>query len=447
MINDDIMATSDNSSPTYWLISSNPDEYDSINAFKNLPEIDWGNASNNHIEVGDIVYIYITKPQQRIAIKTEVTKSDFGVSELLDNDGQFNKSLDLRSREKYFRLKLIKFIDNDLLSLENLNQNGINGRIQGKRTVDGQALEYILENEDEKQEIKISSGNTRKHAFFENGVYETVLEEILEAQRKVPNITCYIQPYSTSPIVYLKNVNPSENNPIAFYISTTTNLNTVEYVAEIIGWEDKKELFVSGKERIKELNKHIQEYQKGEEEIYKYSDVEKTKECVNLVSIRNLRKLTIPFSVSMLTKVRDGEPLKSTRTQAGGWSEVYELDVLEKPVFIEEIDSELERNILASTYMGKNRQQRLEKANKKPEEIQIISRGFKRNADVIVEVLERANGFCERCNCKAPFIRAKDNTPYLEVHHKIMLSDGGDDSVENAIALCPNCHREMHFGV
>lgn len=33
-----------------------------------------------------------------------------------------------------------------------------------------------------------------------------------------------------------------------------------------------------------------------------------------------------------------------------------------------------------------------------------------------------------------------------EVHHKVPLSAGGDDTVENAIALCPNCHRKAHFG-
>ncbi len=25
--------------------------------------------------------------------------------------------------------------------------------------------------------------------------------------------------------------------------------------------------------------------------------------------------------------------------------------------------------------------------------------------------------------------------------------DGGDDTVENALGLCPNCHRELHFDV
>jgi 5-methylcytosine-specific restriction protein A len=34
----------------------------------------------------------------------------------------------------------------------------------------------------------------------------------------------------------------------------------------------------------------------------------------------------------------------------------------------------------------------------------------------------------------------------LEVHHKTPLSARGEDTVENAIALCANCHRELHYG-
>ncbi|MEY0334745.1 HNH endonuclease [Providencia rettgeri] len=32
------------------------------------------------------------------------------------------------------------------------------------------------------------------------------------------------------------------------------------------------------------------------------------------------------------------------------------------------------------------------------------------------------------------------------MHHVEWLANGGEDSVENAIALCPNCHREAHYG-
>ena len=38
----------------------------------------------------------------------------------------------------------------------------------------------------------------------------------------------------------------------------------------------------------------------------------------------------------------------------------------------------------------------------------------------------------------------KNGEPYLETHHIVWLSEGGEDSIENTVALCPNCHRKMH---
>jgi predicted restriction endonuclease len=34
----------------------------------------------------------------------------------------------------------------------------------------------------------------------------------------------------------------------------------------------------------------------------------------------------------------------------------------------------------------------------------------------------------------------------LESHHIIALADDGADRITNVIALCPNDHREAHFG-
>lgn len=92
------------------------------------------------------------------------------------------------------------------------------------------------------------------------------------------------------------------------------------------------------------------------------------------------------------------------------------------------------------------RKARLAKANKMPAKVLVTTVAYKRNPDVVVEVLRRANGRCERCQEAAPFIKRSDGTPYLEVHHKVQLSKDGEDTVENAEALCPNCHREQHFG-
>jgi 5-methylcytosine-specific restriction enzyme A len=88
----------------------------------------------------------------------------------------------------------------------------------------------------------------------------------------------------------------------------------------------------------------------------------------------------------------------------------------------------------------------LQQAAKIPETVQVVTTAFKRNPDVVAEVLQRAQGYCEACGYQAPFLRASDGTPYLEVHHIIPLAEQGEDTVENAVALCPNCHREVHFG-
>ncbi len=95
---------------------------------------------------------------------------------------------------------------------------------------------------------------------------------------------------------------------------------------------------------------------------------------------------------------------------------------------------------------SEQRQKMLKGANSKPTKVVINQTIFKRNPYVVAEVLERANGYCEMCKNKAPFLRDNDGTPYLEVHHIVSLSNDGDDTVENTIALCPNCHRRVHYG-
>ena len=92
-----------------------------------------------------------------------------------------------------------------------------------------------------------------------------------------------------------------------------------------------------------------------------------------------------------------------------------------------------------------NRRIRLKNASKKPAILFSIIKGYNRNPDVIAETLYQANGTCGRCKNEAPF-KKKNGEAYLEVHHIIPLRDGGEDTIENTIALCPNCHRELHFG-
>ncbi len=111
------------------------------------------------------------------------------------------------------------------------------------------------------------------------------------------------------------------------------------------------------------------------------------------------------------------------------------------------VKSEFEKAVdSASELSPLERKEILKMESKTPEVITVTTRVYKRSPYVVAEVLSRASGKCQSCKSDAPFLK-EDGTPFLEVHHIEWLSNGGEDSVENAIALCPNCHRQAHYGV
>lgn len=55
-------------------------------------------------------------------------------------------------------------------------------------------------------------------------------------------------------------------------------------------------------------------------------------------------------------------------------------------------------------------------------------------------VLKAANGRCELCGQTFP-----DGEAFLEAHHVIWLRDGGTPTIDNTVALCPNCHKRIHI--
>ena len=72
-------------------------------------------------------------------------------------------------------------------------------------------------------------------------------------------------------------------------------------------------------------------------------------------------------------------------------------------------------------------------------------RSYPRSQYVREFALRMADGICQGCEQEAPFVTSSGD-PFLEVHHLTRQSDGGPDTPENVIALCPNCHRRVHEG-
>ena len=80
-----------------------------------------------------------------------------------------------------------------------------------------------------------------------------------------------------------------------------------------------------------------------------------------------------------------------------------------------------------------------------PRSVERVAKQFVRSPAVQAFVRQEAKGRCELCQELAPFVD-EDGVPFLEVHHVVALAEHGPDTVENAAALCPNCHRHLHHG-
>jgi hypothetical protein len=68
---------------------------------------------------------------------------------------------------------------------------------------------------------------------------------------------------------------------------------------------------------------------------------------------------------------------------------------------------------------------------------------IERDPKVKAWVIQQANGKCEYCQ-ETGFI--KDNgRHYMEAHHLRPLAEHGSDTTRNTVAVCPNCHKKLHF--
>lgn len=74
---------------------------------------------------------------------------------------------------------------------------------------------------------------------------------------------------------------------------------------------------------------------------------------------------------------------------------------------------------------------------------QVYSNVSLRDPFVAEYAKRQADGRCQLCGQEAPF-KSRDGKPYLECHHIEWVSAGGSDTIENTVALCPNCYRKMH---
>src|SRR5690554_2266006 len=109
-----------------WLIISNPDYFDIVGAFQKFKEINFKQSTN--IQVGDIVYIYVSSPFKEIKYKCIASKVDMEEREIDTSIFHIDDS-NYKDTGRYMSLILMEEY-NDVLLYDDLKDNGLKS-VQG----------------------------------------------------------------------------------------------------------------------------------------------------------------------------------------------------------------------------------------------------------------------------------------------------------------------------
>lgn len=131
---------------TFWLISSNDDIFRLEDCLADNQSVDWqGSFSPKN---GDVVFIYRTKPIQRICYMMEVSKVNIPYKDTINDIKYWGVNHAPKGTtnpdELYHRLRLLKRSSSQALHLRELQKQGMKGVPQGPRKLLGNLLDYIL---------------------------------------------------------------------------------------------------------------------------------------------------------------------------------------------------------------------------------------------------------------------------------------------------------------
>lgn len=130
----------------YWIIPANPNIYRLAEVLKDMQSVDW--RQRNNIQIGDIIYIYNSRPDSQILYKMEVIAVDLTSNETMAdrkywvNPSDYDISLNLN---RFFRMILLAENETDKLTLTDLLEHGLKGVPQAALRVKEPLLSYLLE--------------------------------------------------------------------------------------------------------------------------------------------------------------------------------------------------------------------------------------------------------------------------------------------------------------
>jgi 5-methylcytosine-specific restriction protein A len=124
---------------TEWIIPCNPHSYNLQAALTNSDEVYW--RQNARYEIGDIIYIYLSKGVSAIRYKAIVIGTDIEIKSE-DDPYWIDKTMQSQKLQKVL-LKRIKTFNTALLSYDLLKESGLKSTIQGPIKLKGSLRDYV----------------------------------------------------------------------------------------------------------------------------------------------------------------------------------------------------------------------------------------------------------------------------------------------------------------
>ena len=123
-----------------WIVSCNKNYFDLDNALNEMNIIDY--KQNANIEAGCKVYIYSSGDERKLVYLTETIVVNKPEQTINDEKYVKNKS-GYSDSNRYMEIKLVKKIESDELTLEELKKHGLRSTLQSPCRVPVELQEYI----------------------------------------------------------------------------------------------------------------------------------------------------------------------------------------------------------------------------------------------------------------------------------------------------------------
>ncbi len=417
---------------TYWMISANENKYNHVSAFNKWGSIDWKTYAN--YTPGDIVYIYCSRTKRKVMFKTVVEKTGIPFDERIDDASLWNERDEVDPSMKYTRLRLIRTIDRNELSLENIKKIGIKNGPQRPMKLSLETVNYFEKffsiGMDEEGIISFPCGET----------YGLVRETNIHAhpidhKPRIEKVPRYLMVRATGGI-----------SDDLFVIERTIEFNPLD---------------------IEELDKYKSEWFYNNLKLY----ISKRKN-----SVFGFKSAPIPYRYYILNKVYSFDPAFKVNHNGPNYRfltfedigvELIKHTELKKPIIkvsadeIEASEGEEQsiKKAIESLLVDESKSVTGYEYVAKPEDRKEVKESsdsmrpslYPRDPQKRINALNRAGFVCEINPDHKSFISKRTNKPYMETHHLIPLEywrsfDNNLDVEANIVCLCSNCHNEIHYG-